>query len=95
MKNCWTALPENRKAVVVEVIMPNPEHQPISAIDFASSQAAVNNDMIMLIASPTGRERTEKEFTALAKEAGFTCFEIVCGVSMYSIMEFYKDCMTI
>ncbi|KAJ9564875.1 hypothetical protein OSB04_000841 [Centaurea solstitialis] len=91
LKNCWAALPEYGKVVVVEVIMPNPEHQPISAADYASSQAAVGSDMIMLIANPGGKERTEKEFDTMAKEAGFTSTKIVCGVSSFSIMEFYKS----
>ncbi|KVH94228.1 Caffeate O-methyltransferase (COMT) family [Cynara cardunculus var. scolymus] len=80
LKNCWAALPEYGKVVVVEVIMPDPEHQPISANDSASSQAAVGSDMIMLIANPGGKERTKKEFDVLAKEAGFTSTKIISGV---------------
>ncbi|XP_024981168.1 caffeic acid 3-O-methyltransferase-like [Cynara cardunculus var. scolymus] len=91
LKNCWAALPEYGKVVVVEVIMPDPEHQPISANDSASSQAAVGSDMIMLIANPGGKERTKKEFDVLAKEAGFTSTKIISGVSFFSIMEFYKN----
>ncbi|KAI3678713.1 hypothetical protein L6452_38016 [Arctium lappa] len=95
LKNCWAALPKYGKVVVVEVIMPDPEHQPISATDFASSQTAVGSDMIMLIANPGGRERTKKEFDALAKGSGFISSKIVCEVATFSVMEFYKDCMTI
>ncbi|KAI3678716.1 hypothetical protein L6452_38019 [Arctium lappa] len=91
LKNCWAALSEYGKVVVVEVIMPDPERQLISPTDFASSQAAAGSDMIMLIANPGGRERTKKEFDALAKEAGFASSKIVCGVSTFSIMEFYKN----
>nr|QQH14892.1 caffeic acid 3-O-methyltransferae isoform 2 [Cirsium japonicum] len=91
LKNCWAALPEYGKVVVVEVIMPDPKHQPTNATEFASSQAAIGSDMTMLIANPGGRERTEKEFDALAKESGFTSTKIVCGVSTFSIVEFYKN----
>ncbi|KAI3678715.1 hypothetical protein L6452_38018 [Arctium lappa] len=94
LKNCWAALPEHGKVVVVEAIMPDPEHQP-SATDFASSQDVFALDIFMLIETSSGKERTEKEYNALAKEAGFTSFKIVCGASMYSIMEFYKDSMTV
>ncbi|KAI3759722.1 hypothetical protein L6452_07740 [Arctium lappa] len=48
LKNCWAALPEHGKVVVVEAIMPDPEHQP-SATDFASSQAVFALDIFMLI----------------------------------------------
>ena len=71
----------------MEVIMPDPEH--ISATDEVS-KTAVCGDLIMLIANPGGKERTLKEYKALAKEAGFTSLDIVCRVSTFCIMEFYK-----
>ncbi|KAI3678714.1 hypothetical protein L6452_38017 [Arctium lappa] len=59
LKNCWVALPEYGKVVVVEAVMPNPEHR-LNAKKFASSQAVVGLDMMMLIATSGGKERTEK-----------------------------------
>ena len=67
--------------------MPDPEH--ISAIDEVS-KTAFYGDLIMLIANPGGKERTVKEYNALAKEARFSSLDIVCRVSTFCIMEFYK-----
>ncbi|KAK1412655.1 hypothetical protein QVD17_34078 [Tagetes erecta] len=89
LKNCWEALPENGKVVVVDAIIPDPESD-ISSIDEVS-KTAFGSDIIMLIANPGGKERTAKEFDVLAKEAGFTSMEIVCGVSTFWIIEFYKN----
>nr|GEY03875.1 caffeic acid 3-O-methyltransferase-like [Tanacetum cinerariifolium] len=88
LKNCWAALPECGKVVVVEVIMPDPEH--ISSTDEVS-KTALGSDLIMLIANPGGKERTVKDYNALATEAGFTSLKIVCRVSTFCIMEFYKS----
>jgi hypothetical protein len=48
-------------------------------------------DVIMLCHSSGGKERTEKEFEALAKGAGFQGFKIAsCALNMY-VMEFLKN----
>lgn len=75
--------------VVVDAIIPDPESD-INSIDEVS-KTAIGSDMIMLIANPGGKERTAKEFDVLAKEAGFTSTKIVCGVSTFWIIEFYKN----
>ncbi|KAK9069358.1 hypothetical protein SSX86_011261 [Deinandra increscens subsp. villosa] len=89
LKNCWAALPECGKVVVAEQIIPDPE----SAISYSDelSKSALGSDLLMLIANPGGKERTLKEFNVLAKEAGFTSAKIICRVSPFWIMEFYKD----
>ncbi|KAJ0882198.1 putative caffeate O-methyltransferase [Helianthus annuus] len=89
LKNCWAALPEGGKVVVVEAIIPDPESD-ISYSDEVS-KTAINADMIMLIAHPGGKERLAKEYNILAIEAGFTSMEIICGVFAFWIMEFYKN----
>lgn len=91
LKNCWAALPESGKVVVVEAIIPDTENHPSDTTANDVSKAAIGGDMIMLIANPGGKERTIKEYNTLAKEAGFTSLKIVCRVSMFSIMEFYKN----
>ncbi|KAL4558579.1 hypothetical protein LXL04_036780 [Taraxacum kok-saghyz] len=91
LKNCWAALPESGKVVVVEAVIPDLENQPSDATNNDVSKAAIGSDMIMLIANPGGKERTIKEYNTLAKEAGFTSLKIVCSVSMFTIMEFYKS----
>ncbi|KAK9069357.1 hypothetical protein SSX86_011260 [Deinandra increscens subsp. villosa] len=89
LKNCWAALPECGKVVVAEQIILDPE----SAISYRDelSKSALGSDLLMLIANPGGKERTLKEFNVLAKEAGFTSVNIICRVSPFWIMEFYKD----
>ncbi|XP_076937318.1 myricetin 3-O-methyltransferase 3-like [Bidens hawaiensis] len=89
LKNCWAALPDYGKVVVVESIIPDPESD-ISCSDEAS-KTVIGGDMIMLIANPGGKERTAKEFNVLTKEAGFTSMEIVYRVSTFWVMEFYKN----
>ncbi|XP_076928374.1 caffeic acid 3-O-methyltransferase-like isoform X1 [Bidens hawaiensis] len=89
LKNCWAALSDCGKVVVVEAVIPDPESD-ISCSDEAF-KTVIGGDMIMLIANPGGKERTAKEFNVLAKEAGFTSMEIVCRVSTFWVMEFYKN----
>ncbi|PWA57639.1 O-methyltransferase 1 [Artemisia annua] len=89
LKNCWEALPENGKVVALEMIMPDPENN--NNDNDEGSKSAMNIDMSMLLISPSGKERTIKEYYALAKEAGFTSLNIACKEANYSIMEFYKN----
>ncbi|KAI7735668.1 hypothetical protein M8C21_005215 [Ambrosia artemisiifolia] len=87
LKNCWAALPEGGKVVLIEAIIPDHE----SHISDEGSKTALGVDMIMLTATCEGKERTAKEFNVLAKESGFTSMEIVCRVAYLWIMEFYKN----
>ncbi|XP_076960896.1 myricetin 3-O-methyltransferase 3-like [Bidens hawaiensis] len=89
LKNCWTALPNGGKVVVVESIISDLASD-ISCSD-GVSKTAIDTDMIMLLANLGGKERTSKEYDSLAKEAGFTYVEFVCGVSTFWIMELYKN----
>ncbi|CAI9300805.1 unnamed protein product [Lactuca saligna] len=89
LKNCWMALPEDGKVVVLETIVP--DEQPTNnngETDVVMSN--LDGDMVMLAINPGGKERTVKEYEALAIESGFVSSKIVCSVSFYSIMEFYK-----
>ncbi|XP_008775842.2 tricetin 3',4',5'-O-trimethyltransferase-like [Phoenix dactylifera] len=66
LKNCYKALPDNGKVILVECILPvAPEPTP-------SAQGVFHLDMIMLAHNPGGKERTEKEYKDLAEGAGFT-----------------------
>ncbi|KAJ0578139.1 putative caffeate O-methyltransferase [Helianthus annuus] len=89
LKNCWAALPEGGKVVVVEAIIPDPESD--TGYSDEVSKIALGSDMIILMANPGGKERTAKEYNVMAIEAGFTSMEIVCRVSTFWIMEFYKS----
>ncbi|GAY52017.1 hypothetical protein CUMW_138730 [Citrus unshiu] len=84
LKNCWEALPENGKVIIVESILPLvPENQ-------ASSHIVFEQDLFMLAQTTGGRERSKKEYEALAKNSGFSGLEIVCCAYNSWVMEFHK-----
>ncbi|KAK1324296.1 Caffeic acid 3-O-methyltransferase [Acorus calamus] len=84
MKNCYKALPPSGKVIVVEMTLPE------TAGTYPAAQGNFHVDLIMLAHNPGGKERTEAEFEALAKEAGFTGFKKVCFAFNSWVMEFYK-----
>ncbi|KAF3319745.1 tricetin 3',4',5'-O-trimethyltransferase [Carex littledalei] len=66
LKNCYRALPDNAKVIIVERILPvNPSAAP-------ESQGVFDVDLVMLLQTPGGKQRTQNEFEALSKEAGFS-----------------------
>ncbi|XP_010520934.1 PREDICTED: caffeic acid 3-O-methyltransferase-like [Tarenaya hassleriana] len=83
LKNCGEALPDNGKVIVAEWILPTVPDSSLSA------KIVSHTDIIILDVS-TGKERTEDEFEALAKGAGFRGFQVVCNVFGTYIMEFLK-----
>ncbi|RWW54682.1 hypothetical protein BHE74_00038727 [Ensete ventricosum] len=84
LKNCCEALPEKGKVIVVECVLPVvPEPTP-------RAQGVFNIDLIMLAHNPGGKERTEKEFEGLAKEAGFSGFKASYIFANTWVMEFTK-----
>nr|BAG71895.1 5-hydroxyconiferaldehyde O-methyltransferase [Carthamus tinctorius] len=84
LKNCYKALPENGKVIVAECILPE---TPDSSL---ATKNVVHIDVIMLAHNPGGKERTEKEFQALAKAAGFKGFHKPCSALNTWLMEFTK-----
>ena len=84
LKNCYEALPENGKVIVVESVLPE---APDST---RATQVVLRVDMIMMALNPGGKERTQKEFEALAKEAGFKGFRKASCVLNQWVMEFCK-----
>ncbi|KAF5183615.1 Bergaptol o-methyltransferase [Thalictrum thalictroides] len=84
LKNCYKALPDQGKVIVMDVILP-------AAIETNSTaKCAFLSDLLMMLGSEDGKERTEEEFFALAKEAGFVSAKKVCCVYNCWVMEFYK-----
>ncbi|KAH0456424.1 hypothetical protein IEQ34_014331 [Dendrobium chrysotoxum] len=61
-KNCWNALPKNRKVIVFETILPMEAEQTVAG------QCTFNVDLIMLAHFFAGKERTKEEFNLLKKE---------------------------
>ncbi|KAL3524477.1 hypothetical protein ACH5RR_017311 [Cinchona calisaya] len=85
LKNCYQALPEHGKVILAECILPE---APDSSLE---TQNVIHVDVVMLAHNPGGKERTENEFEALAKGAGFKEFRKICSAFRYTwIMELCK-----
>uniref|UniRef100_A0A224X486 caffeate O-methyltransferase n=1 Tax=Hypericum androsaemum TaxID=140968 RepID=A0A224X486_HYPAN len=84
LKNCYDALPVDGKMIVVECILPKvPENS-------LANKQVFHLDLLMMAINPGSKERTEKEFEALAMGAGFQDFQVICCVSGFHVMEFLK-----
>ncbi|KAK7401317.1 hypothetical protein VNO78_12699 [Psophocarpus tetragonolobus] len=82
LRNCYNALPQNGKLILVETIMPEEIHSTEAA------KVVVGSDNIML---DGGLEKTQKEFESLCKRSGFSDFQVVgCVLYGIGIMEFQK-----
>ena len=84
LKNCYDALPEHGKVVVVECVLPE------SSDATAREQGVFHVDMIMLAHNPGGKERYEREFRELARAAGFTGFKATYIYANAWAIEFTK-----
>ncbi|PIN20989.1 Hydroxyindole-O-methyltransferase [Handroanthus impetiginosus] len=82
LKNCYEALPENGKVIIAEAILPE---KPNSGLNYL---AAAHANVILL--TPGGKERSEKQVEALAKKAGFKKLIKVCSAFSIWIVEFHK-----
>ena len=89
LKNCYDALPKNGKVIIVDIIFPE---EPFTANNI-DMKTAVYFDVGMFINFRDGKERTEKEFEALAKASGFQGFKVVGRSSAYEfhVIEFLKQ----
>lgn len=84
LKNCYEALPDNGKVIIAECILPVAPESSLAA------KGVIHIDVIMLAHNPGGKERTEKEYEALAKGAGFQGLRVMCCAFNSYIMEFLK-----
>ena len=84
LKNCWKALTENGKVIVVECIL------PIVPEPLAKAQAVFQLDLYLIVLTNGGRERSEEEFKDLAREAGFPGFKAAHVFADTWVMEFTK-----
>lgn len=87
LKNCYKALPDNGKVIILESILPLAPETNLTA------KSIFQLDMLMLAYNPGGKERTEKELEKLAKEAGFASLNLVCSAYGYWVMECHKKKM--
>ncbi|KAF8043878.1 hypothetical protein BT93_A2005 [Corymbia citriodora subsp. variegata] len=84
LKNCYDALPVNGRVILAEYIL------PVYPDPSLATKGVINMDCFMLALCPGGKERTEKEFEALAKGAGFQGFRVKCCAFNTHIVEFLK-----
>ncbi|KAJ1383880.1 Winged helix-like DNA-binding domain superfamily [Sesbania bispinosa] len=84
LKNCYDSVPETGKVILVESNIPAVPDSKLA------SRCVFEMDVIMLCHSSGGRERTEKEYEALAKGAGFQGFRVACCAFNMYVMEFLK-----
>ncbi|KAJ1390797.1 Winged helix-like DNA-binding domain superfamily [Sesbania bispinosa] len=84
LKNCYKAVPDDGKVIVVDSIL------PIEAEKTAIAKNAFVSDLLMMTQNPGGKERTQQEFMELAKGSGFSGIRFVCCVSGLWVMEFFK-----
>ncbi|KAJ6297822.1 hypothetical protein OIU76_019016 [Salix suchowensis] len=85
LKNCYGALPDNGKLIVVEMVIP--EIPGTSAAD----RSLLQNYLFVTTMNPKRNERTEKDFERLAKVAGFSHFRVACSACTFSVVEFVKN----
>ncbi|XP_021637410.2 caffeic acid 3-O-methyltransferase [Hevea brasiliensis] len=84
LNNCWDALPSNGKVIIAEAIL------PVKPENITSSHIVYEEDLLMLAHNPGGKERSQKEFEALALKSGFSGFQVVCCAYNMWIVEFHK-----
>ncbi len=77
LKNCYKALQENGKILVVEQVVP-PGNEPALAKFM---------DVNMMMLHPGGCERTEAEYKALFEAAGFKLTKVIPTRAMVSVIE--------
>ncbi|XP_021762873.1 caffeic acid 3-O-methyltransferase 1-like [Chenopodium quinoa] len=87
LKNCYDALPEDHgKVIICEGLRPDPQEITTSV----EANSILQLDMVMM-ATTGGKERTEKEFEALAFAAGFQGFQVACSAYNAKVMELLKN----
>ncbi|GLU19192.1 hypothetical protein SLE2022_354550 [Rubroshorea leprosula] len=85
LKNCYDALPDSGKVVVMEFLAPE---SPVSDL---IDKIVFELDIRMFQSFSGAKERTKKEYEALAREAGFSALKQICPAYNFWVMEFYKN----
>ncbi|KAK9133704.1 hypothetical protein Scep_013232 [Stephania cephalantha] len=85
LKKCYEALPKGGKAIVVEGLVPK---VPKADDDNATRDMCALD--ILMTMSFGAKERTEKEYEALAKGSGFDGIRLVCNACNLWVIEFLK-----
>ncbi|XVF39381.1 hypothetical protein PTKIN_Ptkin01aG0030100 [Pterospermum kingtungense] len=83
LKKCYEALPDTGKVIVVEMVYP----EMVGTSSFSKYASQFDNIMLVQFGA---KERSDKEYKALAMAAGFSGFQVACHVYGHCIMEFHK-----
>ncbi|RVW26854.1 Caffeic acid 3-O-methyltransferase [Vitis vinifera] len=84
LTNCFEALPDNEKVIIVESIL------HMAPKNTVSTNIPFEQDLLMLAQNPGGKERTQKEYETLAIKSGFFGCMVICSVYNSWVMEFPK-----
>ncbi|XP_020547210.1 caffeic acid 3-O-methyltransferase 2-like [Sesamum indicum] len=84
LKNCYKALSNKGKLIVMDYIFPDSPQT-----DFQAKYASAMD--VIMSTKLKGKERTKDEFKTLATKAGFVEFKVVCCVYGMWIMELVKS----
>ncbi|KAH0874609.1 hypothetical protein HID58_071971 [Brassica napus] len=85
LKNCWKALPENGKVIIMELVIPD----EAESAD-VQSNIAFDMDLLMLTQCSGGKERSRAEYEAMAADSGFANCKFVCQAYHLWVIEFTK-----
>ena len=85
LKNCYEALPNHGKVIVVDMVIPEAPETTTSA------KSLFQFDMFLMNMNTTGNERTEKELGSLGKQAGFNTIQVACPAFNFSVVELFKN----
>ncbi|XP_027368629.1 caffeic acid 3-O-methyltransferase-like [Abrus precatorius] len=85
LKNSYDSLPGEGKVILVECVLPETPNSNLA------TKCVFLMDVIVSCHSSGGKERTEKEYEALAKGAGFQGFRVACCAFNTYVMEFLKN----
>ncbi|KAG6684671.1 hypothetical protein I3843_12G074700 [Carya illinoinensis] len=85
LKNCYEALPERGKVILVDMVVPEVSETS------AAHKSFFQLYLFLLNSNPLGQERTEREFESLAKAAGFSSIQVAGFACGFSVVEFYKN----
>ena len=84
LKNCYDAIPDDGKVIVVEAVL------PIIPENNAAWKSVSETDVVMIPLYQGGKERSEQEFKELATGAGFSGIRYQSFANAFWVMEFFK-----
>ncbi|KDP24164.1 hypothetical protein JCGZ_25821 [Jatropha curcas] len=85
LKNCYKAIPEDGKVIVLDAVLPT-----MAEKSAAATRDTYLMDVFMMTQNPGGKERTRQEFLALAIDSGFSGIRFQSCVCNFWVMEFFK-----